>query len=80
MVWSDDGGEVRRSKPHVKTNCELASSHSEERGTKEGRGEKETEEGREEEMMPLGSIESQFGCSILHYHGQIKQLERKCCN
>lgn len=29
-------GEVRRSKPHVKTNCELASSHSEERGMKEG--------------------------------------------
>lgn len=29
-------GEIRRTKPHVKTNCQLASSHSEEQGMKEG--------------------------------------------
>lgn len=41
------GGKVGRSKPHVKTDRELASSHSEERGMKEGRGGRETEEDRE---------------------------------
>lgn len=29
-------GEIRRTKPRVKTNCELASSHSEERGDEGG--------------------------------------------
>lgn len=30
-------------------------------------------------MMSLGSTQSQFGCSILHNHGQIKHREPKKC-
>lgn len=59
-------GVIIRTKPHVKTDCQQASSHSEERGVKEGGVKKKKKTRRE--MMPLGLTESQFGCSILHYH------------
>lgn len=68
-------GVIRRTKPRVKTDCQQASSHSEEQGMKEGGVKK-----KKNREMPLGLTESQFGCSILHYQGQTKQLERKCCN
>lgn len=40
-------GEIRRTKPRVKTNCELASSHSEERG--DGGGWRRVRKGGKEE-------------------------------
>lgn len=64
---SDDRNDL---KDLFKTNCELASSHSEEPGVGGGRGNKKKRQRQEmrREMMPLRLTESQFGCSILHYH------------
>lgn len=53
-------GAMRAMRGEIRS--ESASSHSEERG---GWSKKKRQRG---EMMPLRLIESQFGCSILHYH------------
>lgn len=71
---SDDRNDL---KDLFKTDCELASSHSEEpggglggvewSGWGGGKKKRQRQEMRRE-MMPLRLTESQFGCSILHYH------------
>lgn len=62
-------GSFRWTRPRVKTNRELASSHSEEWAGGEGGG--------IGEMMPHSLMESQSGCSMLHYHWPTGELERK---
>lgn len=51
LKWHGDimakTGLFRGTKPHVKTNCELASSHSEERGRRRVRGREKGKKKRE---------------------------------
>lgn len=45
-------GVIIRTKPHVKTDCQQASSHSEEQGVREGGSKTKSNNKTRREMMP----------------------------